>query len=79
MLAAFQIHYQQHMEQLKSHDHIIKLISDTIWDLQMWPTNNAAVQQSLVILKEVKKKRTKDYVWFGAVGEADKEDAVGSN
>jgi hypothetical protein len=25
----------------------------------MWPTNDAAVQQSLVVPKEVKKKRTK--------------------
>ena len=59
MLAAFQIHHQERMKQLKSHDHIIKLISDTIRDPQMWPINDAAIQQSLVVPKEVKKKRTK--------------------
>jgi hypothetical protein len=30
MLAAFQIHYQQRMEQLESYHHIIKLLSDAI-------------------------------------------------
>ena len=59
MLVAFQIHYQQRMKQLESHDHVIKLISDAIRDPQMWPTNDAAIQQSLVVPKEVKKKRTK--------------------
>jgi hypothetical protein len=59
MISAFQIHYQQRREQLESHEYIIKLISDTIQDPNTWPTNDAAVEQSLFKTKEEMKKRTK--------------------
>ena len=58
MMAVLQIHYQQRTEQLESHEYVIKLISDTIQDPQLWPTNDAAVQQSL-LYPHATKKRTK--------------------
>jgi len=59
MILAFQIHYQQHRGQLESHEYIIKLISNIIQDLNMWPMNDVAVEQSLFKTKEETKKRTK--------------------
>jgi hypothetical protein len=59
MMAALQIHYQQCMEQLRSHKHIIKLISDAVEDPHLWPTDDAAIWQRLLCPKETAKKRTK--------------------
>jgi len=58
ILAALQIHHQQCMEHLRSHEYIIKSISDAIQDPQMWPMDDAAVQQRLLVLMGAK-KRTK--------------------
>ena len=55
----FKIHYQQRTEHLKSHKYIIESISDAIRDPQMWPTDDAAVQQSLLGPVGATKKRTK--------------------
>jgi len=58
ILAALQIHHQQRIEHLRSHEYIIKLISDAIQDPQMWPMDDAAVQQRLLVPTGAK-KRTK--------------------
>jgi len=59
MMAALQIHYKQRMEQLRSHKHIIKLISDAVEDPHLWPADDAAIRQWLLCPKEMAKKRTK--------------------
>jgi len=47
------------MKHLKSHAHIIQLISDAILDVSQWPTDDRAVLQKLVTPGNTKRKITK--------------------
>jgi len=51
--------YEIRMKHLKSHAHIIQLISDAILDASQWPTDDRAVLQKLVTPGDTKRKITK--------------------
>jgi hypothetical protein len=51
------------MKQVKSHEHIIQLISDAILDASQWPTDDCAVRQTLITPDDTKKRNITKTGW----------------
>ena len=49
--------YEDHRQHLQSHQHVIKLISETITNATQWPTSDYAIRQMLLLPANDGKKR----------------------
>jgi hypothetical protein len=55
--------YEIHMKHLKSHKHIIQLISNAILDASQWPTDDCAVLKKLITPDDMKKRKITKTGW----------------